>query len=57
MSIDEIAKRLDESADTASRAWSLCNERGNREQAEYNLGRREALRWAAQLVRKALEEP
>lgn len=49
---ESLADQLEAAAESASAAWKLCLERGNHEQAEYNLGRREALLWAAMLARR-----
>lgn len=47
----DLATQFDHEAGMCRARANLCRDRGNMEQAEYNLGRAEALRWAASLVR------
>jgi hypothetical protein len=47
-----LAEELDHEATQARARASLSRERGNDGQAEYSTGRAEALRWAAELLRR-----
>jgi hypothetical protein len=47
----DLATAIDVAATEARARVPFCIERKNEEQASYNLGRAEALRWAASLVR------